>query len=399
MRILFADAITEDRLTPLRDAGHDVLVDSSLRAGDLPDNIAGFDALVVRSTKVTAATIDAADRLALIVRAGAGTDNIDTDAASRRGMYVCNVPGRNAIAVAELTLGLLLAIDRHIADNVADLRDGLWDKKRYTKADGIYGKSIAIIGLGEIGFAVAERAKAFGMTVLAERKPRNDRAQARIRSTGIHLVDSLDELLSLADVVSLHTPKAPETIGMVDAEFLGKLKPGTILLNTARGDLVVEDDLIDALDHSQLRAGLDVYPDEPSAPEGDYNCRLGRHPSVVGTHHIGASTLQAQRAIAEGTVAVIADFASGNAVNCVNLTEEALGSCLLTVRHLDKVGVLAKVFAELRSAGCSIQQMQNQVFQGAFAAVANINVEGNIADDVLERIESDDDIIAASISH
>ncbi|MCB0992627.1 MAG: NAD(P)-binding domain-containing protein, partial [Acidimicrobiales bacterium] len=267
MRILFADAIEEDRLETLRAAGHETVVDASLSADELPSAIGGFDVLVVRSTKVTADTIASADRLGLITRAGAGTDNIDIDAASQRGIYVCNVPGRNAIAVAELAMGLLLAIDRQIPDNVADLRNQAWDKKRYTKADGIYGKTMAVIGLGEIGLAVAERAKAFGMTVLAERKPRTADALARIRSTGVQLVDSLDEMLSQADVVSLHVPKSPATTGMVDAAFLAKLPAGAILLNTARGDLVVEQDLLAALD-AGLRAGLDVYPNEPAASQG-----------------------------------------------------------------------------------------------------------------------------------
>lgn len=398
MRILFADAIEEDRLETLRDAGHETVVNASLDADELPSAIGGFDVLVVRSTKVTADTIASADRLGLITRAGAGTDNIDIDAASQRGIYVCNVPGRNAIAVAELTMGLLLAIDRQIPDNVADLRNEAWDKKRYTKADGIYGKTMAVIGLGEIGLAVAERAKAFGMTVLAERKPRTADALARIRSTGVQLVDSLDEMLSQADVVSLHVPKSPATIGMVDAAFLSKLPAGAILLNTARGDLVVEQDLLDALD-AGLRVGLDVYPNEPAASQGAFQSPLAAHPRVVGTHHIGASTEQAQSAIAEGTIDVIENYAAGRVQNCVNLIDEALGTCVLSVRHVDRVGVLAKVFADLRNAGCNIQQMQNQVFLGSAAAVASINVEGELSPELLAKIESDDDIIAVSVAH
>src|SRR4051794_31797894 len=137
MRVLFADAIDPSTVDVLSDRGHDCVSDPKLSADDLPDRIAGFEALVVRSTKVTAATIEAADALELIVRAGAGTNTIDVEAASEVGIYVTNVPGRNAIAVAELTMGLLLAIDRRIADNVADLRTGSWNKASYSKADGI----------------------------------------------------------------------------------------------------------------------------------------------------------------------------------------------------------------------------------------------------------------------
>ncbi|MEZ5342256.1 MAG: NAD(P)-dependent oxidoreductase [Acidimicrobiales bacterium] len=161
MKILFADSVDESRLEPLQQLGHDCVVDGSLDADTLPEAVAGVEILVVRSTKVTAATIDAAHNLALVVRAGAGTDNIDKVAASQAGVYVCNVPGRNAIAVAELTMGLLLAIDRRIPDNTADLRRGTWNKKLYSEADGLHGKSLGIVGLGDIGLAVAERAKSF----------------------------------------------------------------------------------------------------------------------------------------------------------------------------------------------------------------------------------------------
>ena len=158
-----------------------------LSADDLPERIAGFDGLVVRSTKVTAAVFEAADRLALVIRAGAGTNTIDTDAAARRGVFVCNVPGRNAAAVAELTMGLLLAVDRRIADNVADLREGQWDKQRYSKAEGLLGSTMGIIGLGSIGFAVAERAAAFGIGVQALAKPeRSAQVVERAEELGHH---------------------------------------------------------------------------------------------------------------------------------------------------------------------------------------------------------------------
>ncbi|MEL7157290.1 MAG: NAD(P)-dependent oxidoreductase, partial [Actinomycetota bacterium] len=163
MRMLFADTLPRHHLDRLTDAGHVCVVEEGLTADSLPDRIAGFDALVVRSTRVTAATLDRADELGLIVRAGAGTDTIDIQGAADRGIYVCNVPGTNAVAVAELAMGLLLAVDRHIADGTADLRQGVWNKSRYQQARGLYGRTVAIIGLGEIGLAFAARARAFGL--------------------------------------------------------------------------------------------------------------------------------------------------------------------------------------------------------------------------------------------
>lgn len=391
MRILYADSVDQHAVDRLTAAGHSAEVRSELTADSLPDAIGGYEVLVVRSTKVTADTIAASDGLGLIVRAGAGTDNIDLAAASARGIYVCNVPGRNAIAVAELTMGLILALDRRIPDNTADLRDGKWDKKTYTSADGIFGKQIGIIGLGDIGLAVAERAKAFGMTVIAQRKAnRSDPALAAIRSIGIRLVDTQPDLLAASDVVSIHVPKSEDTVGMVDDAFLAAMRDGAYLINTSRGDVIDEEALLRALDGGRIRAGLDVWNNEPGSAQDAFSSPLARHPGVVGTHHIGASTDQAQRSVAEGTVETIESYFNGDPVNCVNIRRELSGESCLTVRHLDRVGVLAQVFAVLRSHGLNVQQMQNQVFAGGQAAVASIHV-GTAPDDAVVAALSDID--------
>lgn len=398
MHILFADNIDESLLAPLREAGHTVTVEGSLTAEDLPSQIAGADVVVVRSTKVTADAIAQADKLGLVVRAGAGTDNIDKDAASTKGIYVCNVPGRNAIAVAELTMGLMLAIDRHIADQAADLRNSAWDKSRYTKAEGIAGKTMGIVGLGEIGLAVAERAKAFGMTVMAVRKEgRSEKALGRIRSIGIRLVEDEAELLRASDVVSIHVPKTDSTVGLVDAQFLSHLRDGAVVLNTSRGEVVDEEALLDALNNRGIKAGLDVYANEPSGGKGEFVSELAKHPSVVGTHHVGASTDQSQTSVAQGTVEVIEAYTKGEVVNCVNMNVETTGDDCLIVRHADKVGVLAQIFAILRSEGINVQQMENQVFAGATAAaVATIQVSKCPAEATLLRLMEIDEVIAAT---
>ena len=396
MRVLLADAIDPSTVGVLTDRGHDCVSDPKLTADDLPDRIAGFEALVVRSTKVTAATIQAADALELIVRAGAGTNTIDVDAASEVGIYVTNVPGRNAIAVAELTMGLLLAIDRRIADNVADLRTGSWNKTSYSKADGLFGKVMGIVGLGEIGFAVAERASAFGLDVRAIRKDRDEATEERIRSLGIELEDSLEELVATADIVSIHVPATPETDSMFDARMLGRMKEGAILLNTSRGDIVDEAALLDALETRALRVGLDVYPDEPGSGATDWSSKLAQHPNVVGTHHIGASTAQAQKAVAEGVVEVLDAFVRGEILNCVNLAPTRLGTHTLHVRHFDRVGVLAGVFDVLRRRELNVEQMENRVFEGRNAAVATIDVVGDVGPDLIAALEGLDHVIHVS---
>ncbi len=398
MRILLADRLPDHTVDDLTALGHDVVMQPELTADELPARIAGFDGLVVRSTKVTGAVFDAADRLVLVIRAGAGTNTIDTDAASRRAVYVCNVPGRNAAAVAELTMGLLLAVDRRIPDNVADLRDGRWDKQRYSKAEGLLGSTIGIIGLGSIGFLVAERAAAFGMEVQAITKPgRSEQSLARAEQIGITWCDSLEELVASSDVVSIHVPSGEDTRHLVDQEFLARMRPGAILLNTSRGDVVDESALLAALDAGRVRAGLDVFDDEPGSGQATWDSPLARHRQVVATHHIGASTSQAQRAIAAGVTEIVQAFTAGEARHCVNLDPDRLGSLTISVRHLDRVGVLAQILDVLRRAGLNVQHMVNRVFRGGEAAVASIDVEGEASEELLASLRGIDHVLGVSV--
>jgi D-3-phosphoglycerate dehydrogenase len=387
MHLLFADRLPEQTIVDLEARGHVCVMEPDLTADDLPARIAGFDGLVVRSTKVKRAVFEAADRLTLVIRAGAGTNTIDTDAAATVGVFVSNVPGRNAAAVAELTMGLLLAIDRRIADNVADLRAGHWDKKRYSKAGGLLGSTMGIIGLGSIGLAVAERAAAFGIEVRSLAKPgRSEYVVTRAEELGITMCDSMPELVSSSDIVSLHVPASEDTRHLVDDSFLQLMRPGAILLNTSRGDVVDEGALLKALDAGAVRAGLDVYSDEPSSGKGAWDSPLARHPGVVGTHHIGASTEQAQRAIAAGVTEVVDAFMAGEVRHCVNLDPSRLGSITLTIRHLDRVGVLAQVLDRLSTAGLNVEHMENRVFRGGQAAVASIDVAGKASDSLLAAL-------------
>lgn len=398
MRILLADELEDAAVEALSQRGHECVVDPALSAEALPGRIGGFGVLVVRSTQVTAATIEAGDALELIVRAGAGTNTIDTQAAADAGIYVSNVPGRNAIAVAELTMALLLAIDRRVADNVTDLRAGRWDKNTYSTADGLYGKTMGVVGLGDIGLAVAERAKAFGIVVRGVRKEgRSASTEERIRALGVGLVDSLDELVAGSDIITLHLPAAPGTKGLVDGPFLANMRPGAILLNTSRGDVVDEAALLEAVEKIGLRVGLDVFPDEPASGTGAWSSKLAQHPNVVGTHHIGASTEQAQRAIAAGVVEIVDAFQRGEILHCVNLEQRRLGRCTLHVRHYDRVGVLAQVFDLLRRGGLNVEQMENRIFAGGNAAVATIDVGEDLPRELLAQIESIPDVIHVSV--
>jgi len=394
MKILFADALPDSYVDLLRRQGDECIVSPELGTADIPDVILGVDVLVVRSTEVTAATIDRSDNLGLIVRAGAGTNTIDCQAAADSGIYVCNVPGTNSVAVAELTLGLLLALDRHIPAAANDLRNGIWNKNGYSEADGLMGKTFGIIGVGEIGLAVAERARSFGMTVVAERKAnRRPDIEARIRSIGIRLVDDLDAILAESDIVSIHVPGGERTVNLVDAGFLDSMKPNSILLNTSRGEVVDEDALLDAIESKGIRAGLDVFRNEPGDGTGEFASRLAAHPSVVGTHHTGASTQQAQDATSAATIDVIEAYRAGDPTNCVNVVRTRVGTTTITIRHFDRVGVLAAALSVLRKADINVQTMANKVFEGSNAAMAIIDVSREVTEDVSRQLAALDNVI------
>jgi len=319
MKILIADKLPDSVADSLSKKGHICTTDSSLTYESLPDSIKDHEILIVRSTKVMTNTLNEAENLKLIVRAGAGTNTIDKEYASKKGIKVCNVPGANSIAVAELAMGLIISVDRNIPENVFDLREGIWNKKKYSSSKGIYGRNLGILGLGAIGMALAERAKAFGMNVFGVAKAsRSEESQSLIFESGIILLNSREELLEKCDVVSIHLPSVEETKEIVNQDFLNQMKEGSIIVNTSRGELVDEEALIKAMNEKGIRAALDVYKNEPGAGDSSFKSELAQHPNVYGTHHIGASTQQAQDAVAEGVVKVIEAFADGGLLNCVN---------------------------------------------------------------------------------
>ncbi len=399
MRILSADKATVSLLSGLEGLGHVCHVRAELTADELPSAIAGYEILIVRSTVVSAATIEAADRLRLIIRAGAGTNTIDTQAAARRAVYVCNVPGKNAIAVAELTLGLILSLDRNIPDNVEELKRGMWDKTRFGRAAGLAGRHLGIVGLGQIGMAVAERARAFGMMIhvigKTERSPATSR---RLAEWQVVVEPDLTTLAAACDIVSFHLPAAQATKGIIGRELLAAVRPGAIIINTARGDLIDERAVLEAIKDKGIRLGLDVFPDEPAEGKTPFVSALGQSPNVYGTHHIGASTEQAQEAIAAEVIRIVEEFERGNLIHCVNLEAQALGTATLFVRHHDEVGVLSELLALLKTAGINVEQMENRIFRGAEAAEAIIHIQGEIADDLLARLAAVNHVIGVSMA-
>ena len=403
MKILIADKFEQSGIDGLQAVGCDVQYDPNLKDDALVTALrsSGAQVLVVRSTPVTESMLDAG-RLSLIVRAGAGVNTIDVAGASRRGIYVSNCPGKNSVAVAELTFALMLALDRRIADNVSDLKSGKWNKKEFSKARGLLGRTLGLIGFGNIGQEVASRARAFGMPVLVWSRRFTSNAELRrqaIEQWDLQVVDSVEQVAAQADVISIHLALTKDTRNFVGAELLEQVKPGAMLINTARAELLDYAALADAVRTKGLRVGLDVFANEPTAAEGTLDDSLLSLPNVIGTHHIGASTDQAQEAIAAETVRVVRTFVeTGRVPNVVNLATRTPATHMLVVRHRDRPGVLAHVFEQLRLAHLNVQETENIIFEGAQAAVARINLDGEPPEATRAAIQSGhDDVLDLQI--
>ncbi len=316
-RVLVPDDLPQSSIQVLKDAELEVVFDPSMSPDRLAREIEDCHGLIVRSRiKVTADLIERARNLRAIVRSGVGVDNIDVAAASKKGIAVMNVPGANAISVAELVFAMILALYRKIVPATESMRAGRWEKKRF-KGNEIYEKTLGIIGYGRIGREVVKRAIAFGMKVLISdpyiEKLEDEHPDVRLTT--------LQELLTCSDILSLHTPLDETTRGLIGAEELARCKPNAILINCARGGVVDEAALFEALKSGKIAgAGLDVFEREPP---GDLP--LLQLPNVVATPHIGASTVEAQdrtaRLAAQQIVAFLLENKPRNVVNAAALVQ------------------------------------------------------------------------------
>ncbi len=398
MRVLVADTLAPAVPGRLQDLGCEVLVEPGLKGEALTARLAEArpEVLVVRSTKVTGADLAAARSLALVIRAGSGVNTIDLEVASARGVYVANCPGRNAAAVAELALGHLLNLDRRIADNVAALREGRWDKQGFGVARGLKGRRLAVIGAGRIGREVARLGQALGMEVVMWSRSLDD---AAAEGLGVARAESPEAAVAGADAVSVHLAATPETRGRLGASVFEAMKPGALFVNTARAEVVDTAAMLAAADAKGIRCGLDVFDDEPAAKQGPFESEVARHPAVQGTHHIGASTAQALESVGEAVVDIVAAYVDGREIpSCVNLASRTRATHVLVVRHADEVGVLARVLSVLREAGHNVEEMQNTVFSGGAAAIARIAVVGEPAADTLDALRGEATIHAATVT-
>ena len=289
----------------------------------------------------------------------------------------------------------MLSLDRRIPDNVSKARGGRWNKGAFTKAQGVKGRTLGLIGMGSIGREMAVRGRAFGMHVIAWSRSLTDEAAAEM---GIRREVRPIDVAREADVISVHVAATPETKGLIGEDFLAEMRPGTLLINTARASVMDEAAVAKAMDEKNIRVATDVPADEPAGKEGEWLHPLAGHPNFYITHHIGASTDQATEAIGDEAVRVVLTYAdTGQVENCVNLADQSPATHLLTVRHLDKVGVLAGVLDAAREAGWNVQEMENLIFAGAEAACARIRFDGRPDPEALLRINEQPDVLNATI--
>jgi D-3-phosphoglycerate dehydrogenase / 2-oxoglutarate reductase len=375
MRLLIADKLHPRAIEELRTLPLEVVYAPELTRESLETRLQGVGILVVRSTEVTAAAIENTKQLNLIVRAGAMYNTIDVRAASKRGIYVANCPGKNASAVAELVFGMMVALDRRIPDAVASLRAGKWERQEYGKAEGLHGKTLGIAGLGAIG-----------------------REVARATDLGISWVASIDELASKSHILSLHLALVERTRRVVNRRVLGLLPERAMLINTARSDLVDLEAMMEHAEKRGLRVGLDVFPDEPRGSRTFGAPELFRSfPSgglVYGTPHIAAATDQAQLAIATETVRVIRSFLlEGMVPNVINVSSSTAARFQLVIRMMDKVGTFANVLGVLKRHGINVEEVTNTVFEGGVAACAKLRLLSRPTEACLAEIRAFDEVL------
>jgi D-3-phosphoglycerate dehydrogenase len=396
VKVLVADKFEQSGIDGLEAAGCHVIYLPDLKDDGLTQAVreTGADVLVVRGTAVTAPMLEAGS-LSLVVRAGAGYNTIDVATASTRGIYVSNCPGKNAIAVAELAFALLLSLDRRVPDNVAELRAGRWNKKEYSKARGVFGRTLGLLGYGNIGQEMAKRAHAFGMPIVVwSRRFASGKDSLDDQAVPMSVARSPQEVADRCDVLSVHLALNSQTRGLVDGSVLERLKPGSYFINTARAEVVDYGALERVVRERGIKVGLDVFASEPTSGTAEFKDTLAALPNVYGTHHIGASTDQAQDAIAAETVRIVSAYKdTGKVPNVVNLAKQTPATHMLVVRHRDRPGVLAHVLEHLRHGNINVQEMDNVIFEGAHAAVARINLDGAPSEATLRQVQDGNDDI------
>lgn len=392
--VLLADRVAEHIPDALRAWGLRVRNEPELSASQLVQALPGVNILVVRGTKVASEALRANRDLSLVVRAGAGVNTIDVRTASELGIHVANCPGANADAVAELCWGLILAADRSLVEATLDLRAGRWRKKAYSNGHGLKTRRLGLVGFGAIGQRVAAKGRAFGMDVLVWSRSLTEETAA---AHGVTLAKDPLEVARAADVVSIHVALTPETRYLVNRKFLTTMRDGAILVNTARGEVVETEALQEVLATNRLRVALDVFDPEPEGDEGDFPL-TDLAARITATPHIGASTRQTSEAIAAEVLRIIEAYVfRGEVRGSVNIRQRSPANFTLRVRHFDRVGVLSDILLRLKEEDINVEEMQNEVFEGAQAAVCTVRLEKPPSQRVLDAIADNPDVLQVTL--
>lgn len=395
MRLLLADPIEVEPLEELRILGVKVESRPELTADTLAAALPGVGILVVRGTEVTREAMQSAPELNLIVRAGSGTGAVDVTAASERGIYVANCPGQSAASVAELVMGMIVALDRRLVESTNALKQGTFDKARFAREEGLFGRRIGIAGLGSVGREVLPRARAFGMRPTAFSKSLTPGRAARVE---VGYAQSLERLAAMSDIFTVHLPLNPQTKGIISRGVLSSLPDGAIFINTSRADVVDMDALADLTEKKGLRVGLDVFPGEPREKSDAFNAPILAAKHAVFSPHIGASTRQAQRAVAEDVARIVRSFLTEEDVpNVVNVCATSPARFVIVLRQHDKVGALANALAVFKRHEINIEEISNTVFDGARATCTKLRVSGRPSEACLKEIRAFDEVLHVDV--
>jgi D-3-phosphoglycerate dehydrogenase len=285
----------------------------------------------------------------------------------------------------------MISLDRRIPDNVIDFRNGKWNKGEYSKAEGLMGKTLGIIGVGNIGKEVAKRALAFGMNVYGK-------DISRIEGVMIKDFSEMDQLLPLCDIITIHLPATSQTKGLFNKEMFSFMKPNSMLINTARADIIDQDAMIEAIKTKNIRVALDVIKNEPENKAADISSPLQELKNVYLTHHIGASTEQAQNAVAAETIRIIKDYIqSGVIAHWVNRAKISDAHYQLVVKHFDKPGVLASIMSIIREKNVNIEEIENIIFEGGVVACCTIKLKTPLTTEMLKQMNENSNVL--SVSH
>ncbi len=395
MRLLIADELDFEPFEELRLLGVEVLYQPELTPDSLPVVALSANILVVRSTAVTAATIQAAPQLNLIIVAAPDVNMVDVQAASQRGVYVANCPGDHAPAVAELVFALMLALDRRLVDATVELRAGKWCQTGYRQARGIRGRRIGIVGLGAVGRTVLERSRAFGMIPLGWSR---SLTAARAMRLDVGYCSSLLEMAQRAEILTIHLPLTADTRRIVGRQILEALPDGALLINTAQADLIDLRALHELAPKKGLKVGLDVHLNEPDDDDTDYESPLFTEQIAYGTPHIAGVTKQAKLAVAAEVCRIVRAFLTEEEVpNVVNICRNTPARFTLVLRLADRVGVLANALNVIKRHGLNIEECTNTVFDGANAACTKLRLTGRPTEACLQEIRAFEEVLYVDV--